>query len=566
MDLASREETTEKQTIKHTAVDSSTGDETTEKQTVKDTAVDSSTGDEEAETKSTNNDRLVMGHESEGEGPANGTGSEGIDTGEEKESREKENPMGTATDVDHVGKVNGDGNTHAPQICTEPGGTTQTMEKFEAKDEAEGQAGALKAQDGTGEGSVGDQEGISDSHQRQQTPIVPAPIEVRKLVFSFIRSQFYYILLLLTFRALGQAGGNIQEDWFQRYRASRRCEKDVAQDRLEKGNGGVQEGISGSQERHPGKIVSAPIEVRQHIFSFIRSRFDYIRLLSTCLALKQAGGSIRGDWFRRYCANRWYENDGETPRDSKSPVHRVSAASAKDLNWNFRDMEVIETLCKFDENLDAVETLEFKEAAEKLFTQEYRMARSFHGVPVSYIQTFSRVCGEPGGSVFSLRHTTRDPFVVSKTINNYSLNVYVKSPMNLFDVGDHIPVIVQFFDSSEGKTLKRLYLRAMDAIGNILFGAVIWKVTLPNGRVVYDDGTLRSIFSDFKSVEGDGRIVLKNCVPKHDFHAPPTPGRSHIPRAHLYLKDDDPILEVLGGQVLPFTLHTVMWNVYLEAK
>ncbi|KAJ3286935.1 hypothetical protein HK104_008832 [Borealophlyctis nickersoniae] len=547
-------------------MDSASGDETTEKQTI--------TGNENAETRSTENDRLVMGHtedKSEGKGremngTGTGTGNETIDAGEVKESGDGRKPMVTAADAEDVEKVNGDGGAHATETFTELDGTTQTLEKLEATDEAKGQAGALKPQAGLGDGNAGGQESTSDS--RQQTPIVPAPIEVRKLVFNFIRSQIYYVLILLTFRALGQTGGNIQDDWFQRFRASRRREKDGAQDVIDKGNGGVQEGISDLQERHPGRIVSAPIEIRQHIFSFIRSRFDYIRLLSTCQALKRAGGSIRSDWFRRYCANRWYENDEETPRDSKSPMHRVSTASAKNLSWNFRHMEVIETLCKFDENLDAVETLDFKEAAEKLFEKEYETFRSLHGVPVSHIQTFSRVCGEPGP--FLPLATTRDPLLVSRQLGHFSLNVCVKSPMNLFEVGDQIPVMSKLWGyRSDKERTKWLHLMAIDAIGNVLFGTIYWKVTLPSGRIVYDDGTLSSIFSKYtwKVVEGDHfSVMLEDCVPKHDFHALPTQARSHIPRAHFYLKHGNPFMELLGGQVLPYTFHAVVWNVELAAK
>ncbi|KAJ3291934.1 hypothetical protein HK104_005690 [Borealophlyctis nickersoniae] len=340
--------------------------------------------------------------------------------------------------------------------------------------------------------------------------------------------------------------------------------------------------IDGGRRRRKGKMramrrarrrrrrttTSTPEDVKELMFKAIRSRFDYTRLMFTCKDLYATGRYVRYSWFPKYCLGRWYENDGETPRDSKSPLHRKSAISSVRVEFSFRTMQLIETLCKFDENLDSVENLNFQEAACQLFEKEFEDFRKLHGVPLSYLQTFARV-----GGTYVFHKTFFAPLLAPELeMGPYLFNVEVKSAMNLLDAKEKLAIDVKTWDGSKRK-FPHLTLSAIDSSGNILSGRVFWRIPLPNGRVVFDDGTFSNLFADFKwrkaAASGPGSkysYILEQCTPKRDFHLPPAAARSVIPRAQFRLDTRGPRLDLLAGPVIWFTLHTIVWEMELFAK
>ncbi|KAJ3278365.1 hypothetical protein HK104_002400 [Borealophlyctis nickersoniae] len=310
-------------------------------------------------------------------------------------------------------------------------------------------------------------------------------------------------------------------------------------------------------------LVDVPTDVHVLIFRAIRSRFDYLRLGYTCQRLYGAAAREHSLWFSRYCSQGWYETgDGEPARDPRSPIHRMPETAAWTLKSNFRNVRIVEDLCKFDAHLEAIEGFNFHHAVYSLFLLQLKDIRNFQTVPNSSIQLLFRFMPKyplnPELPLF-------DKFIrPANRLQEFYFNVAVKSDTNYLRAGDRLVILTRQWRTSG---VPQLILRAMDMRGRILWGRIDWQIPLPNGEVLIDDSTFGGLFKGFvvKNVNNPRRpysYIMTQCHPRIDFHAPPLPPRNVITSVDFWLDPErGAFLDVVGGPLIPLQVHGIKWAI-----
>ncbi|KAJ3300734.1 hypothetical protein HK104_006032 [Borealophlyctis nickersoniae] len=315
-------------------------------------------------------------------------------------------------------------------------------------------------------------------------------------------------------------------------------------------------------------LLECPGEIIWLIFNRVESRVAYRLFMDTCKRLRRVGKAQHDRWFTMYCAHQWYETaDAELPRDIKSPIHRMSPAAARLLGYNFRKLEVVETLCHLDEDVDEMEDLSFEDAVLWRFTDYFPRIGNFYGIPHSSIELLCRFVGEEPSEDDKVSQLLR----FQKVFEDYRFDCEVLCPMNLLDVGDRLAIAqgrLGSFNEDQG-VLPVVDICAIDEKGRVLQGTIYWKMNLPNGSVHYDDSTLKDLFSGkWTQVPARGDDVmstafqLDHCIPKIDFHSPPGQARAPIPRVLcLFDAQHRPYLSVVGGPRMQLLVHHIQWQV-----
>ncbi|KAJ3300648.1 hypothetical protein HK104_008582 [Borealophlyctis nickersoniae] len=249
-------------------------------------------------------------------------------------------------------------------------------------------------------------------------------------------------------------------------------------------------------------VCEVEVDILIAILNYLRSRFDYTCLGTSCKTLHRAmmQTPVHCKWFVQYCRQGFAVADGEEYHPKESPYCQIDETDAARLTCSYRNLIEIGELCNFGTVLRS-----FGGATDILYAKEFRSLSKFRNLPLSSIALLSRVLRNRGDS-----HDRWVPmskyFEPAGWVGNgfQAHDVRLLSHSNLFEAGDRLMVVMQQKQHQTGPSRYVMqqkqhqtgpYLEAVDQRRRLLVGTFWGKVHLPNGDSIVDKYPFTTLFT-----------------------------------------------------------------------